>query len=412
MLVAVAALLTLPALPTIWTLPRAGRGAVGAAAAFLDVAEMLGAVIAGPLGWLDNAWTQDADGSAQRLLGEPWIGTGADTWTLVLLTAGACLVAWRLRSALGVVVAGALGTATALVLPIALDVPYLLAVLAYVGTGAVLLALASRVDGLAADPGEARSDGAGSDDTATTPLRRHRSRQRPGHRHREGLGRGGRARRAGGLALALGLAWSLAARAATPWALALTIAGALGAYAVSRRPATPAALVGAALAVVAETFVLARLAGAGPDRAGFAAVVAGCALGVLAGYLPRVAERGPVQLGAAFGAGCAFLPVATDPGWAAARAPRGRHRGGPRRAPTGPARGGLARGPAAHREQLDPPGRGPRRHPGGVHDRPRGRPVGRGLVVRPARRAGPEGRTATRAPRARSGRPGRRTAPA
>lgn len=297
-LVAVTALLTLLPAATAWRLPALAVVTMGAAAAFLDVAEMLEAVVAGPLGWLDEAWTRDGDGSAQQLLGEPWIGTATDALTLALLTAGACLLAWRLRSGLALVIAGAVGTATALVLPIALDVPYLLAVLTYVGTGGLLLVAAARLDGgpVRADAGPGVSRGAfdASDRARAATV---------------GLCA------AGGSALALGLAWSVASRAATPWAPALAIVAAGGAYGASRRPAAPAPLIGAALAVIAEIFVLVRLTGAAPERAGFAAVVAATALAVLAGYLPRVAERGPVQLGAAFGATVAFLPVTADADW-------------------------------------------------------------------------------------------------
>jgi hypothetical protein len=296
-LLAAAAVLSLAPIPTAWRLAPLAVVTMGATAAFLDVAAMLGAVLGGPLGWLDDPWSRDAGGSAQELLGEPWIGTGADALTLALLTAGACLVAWRLRRTLAVTIAGAVGTATALVLPIALDVPYLVAVLAYVSTGGALIALASRLHG---SPGLA-----GGFDADTSRLEAE---------SRATAAAAGLAT-AGGLAVALGLAWSLAARPATPWALLAGLVAAGAAYAVSRRPAAPAPLVAATLLLVAETFVLARTAGAGPDRAGFAAVVAAGALAVLAGYLPRAAERGPTQLGAALAATAAFLPVTSDAGW-------------------------------------------------------------------------------------------------
>lgn len=289
LLLAAAALLALLPMPTAWRLAPLAVVTLGAVAAFLDVADILGAVVGGPFGWLDDPWSRDASGSARALLGEPWIGTGADALTLALLTAGAAVVAWRLRSVLAVTLAGAVGTATALVLPIALDLPYALAVLCFVATGGALLAAASRLYEAPAPADDGDRSTAAAAGLAT----------------------------AGGLALALGLSWSLAARAVTPWALATALVSMLGAYAVSRRAAAPGPLAGAALLLVAETFVAARLAGAAADRAGFAAIVAAGALAVLAGYLPRGAERGPVQLAAAAGALIAFVPVTTDSGWTA-----------------------------------------------------------------------------------------------
>ncbi len=313
-----AAVAVLCAVPRGWLPGPLTVVAVAAAGAFADVAEPAGRVVSGALGWAEQAWTQDAGASAQDRLTTAWTGTGAVPLTLALLTAGAGLVAWRLRSAAVLAVAACLGTGTAVVLPVALDAPYLLAVLLYVAVGGALLTAAVRVY---TRPAEA-------------PAAEHEDRLPWSDRDAAGpsaalaLAAAGLAA-VGGLAVALGLVWSLASRAATGWALVVALAAAVAAHAADRRADRPVTLAAAVALLVAETYVLVRLADAPPARAGFAAVVAAGALAVAAIYLTarhrageedaltRRQERGAAQVAAVFAGALAFVPVVDDAGWTA-----------------------------------------------------------------------------------------------
>lgn len=261
--------------PRQWTDGPLAVLAAGGGLALLDVAEPATRALTGPLHWLTAPWSGPAGSDARELLGTAWPHQGTVAVTLALLTAAAALVAVRLRAVpageMVAAAAGALAVITAVVLPVATRAPYLAAVLALVATGCLLLLAGARCRNASAAVGLAA---------------------------------------AGTVATAVGLVWSLATRTATPLALLTVLLAAVAIRVVGGRdPRTLGATAVAALALIAQTGVLVRLAEHSRPAAGTAAVIAAGVLAVAAGFLARPAERRVLELSAAGGAGLAFLTV-------------------------------------------------------------------------------------------------------
>ncbi|HUR72696.1 MAG TPA: hypothetical protein VMZ00_00365 [Sporichthya sp.] len=282
LLAAAVALTAVPRLARQWRDGPLAIVGLGGVAALLDVAEPVTRALTGPFHWLDHPWSQPLDCDARALLGTTWPHHGTVAVTLGLLTAAAVLIGVRLRaSAAGAVAgaaAGALATVTAVVLPVATEAPYLVAVLGLVATGCALLVWAA--------------------------LSRHH------------VGVAVSLAGAGTVAAGIGLVWSLAARTATPLALlaVMVAAGAVrvfGARALRGLVATAAA----ALAGIAQAGVLTRIADQSRPVAGTVAVIAAGVLAVSAGLIPRELERRVLELTALGGAALAFLTVTEDAVW-------------------------------------------------------------------------------------------------
>lgn len=283
LLLAAAVLLTAFArLPRQWRDGPLVVVGLGGVAALLDVAEPVTRALTGPFHWLKDPWSQPLDSDARELLGTTWPHEGTVALALGLLTAAAVLIGIRLRAgtAGGVagVAAGALATMTAVVLPVATEAPYLVAVLGLVATGCALLVWAA--------------------------LSRHHA--------LVAICLAG----AGTVAAGIGLVWSLAARTATPLALlgVLVAAGAVrafGARDLRGLVATPVA----ALAVIAQAGVLTRIADQSRPVAGTVAVIVAGFLAVGAGLIGEEMERRVLKLTALGGAAVAFLTVTDDAIW-------------------------------------------------------------------------------------------------
>lgn len=254
--------------------------ASGGLLTLLGVAKPVARAIDSPLQWIGTPWTQSVHGDARSLLGDVWPYDARVVLTLALLTTAAGVLAWRLRTTPVGMGAGAaaatLATATALVLPVAANVPYLVAVLGLVGVGCVLFVLAAR---LAPRSSAVALAGAGA------------------------------------VPVGFGLAWSFAARPATPLALALVVAAAAVARLVAGRDLHPASTCVAALAVIAEAGTLTLLAGQSPAVAGTAALVVAGVFAAGARFLADP-ERDALELAAMAAATLAFLPVSEDARWA------------------------------------------------------------------------------------------------
>ncbi|MGQ0467508.1 MAG: SCO7613 C-terminal domain-containing membrane protein [Sporichthyaceae bacterium] len=283
------------ALDETWRRLRLGPLAVLAAAAALatlDVAEPIGEALAGALHHLGGPWEFTLDADALERLGQPWEFHRAVGFTVVLLTAAAALLAYRLRgtpagsAAVGAAAFGAV--ASALIVPIALRAPYLAAVLGLVLLGAAMLHGASRLLPTEEKPWDA----AGRRLCAALFL-------------------------AGSAAIAIGVAWSLASRGATAWALATLAAAAVGLRMAGGPAARPRATGLAAVAVVAEAGVLARIAGAGIPAAGTTAIAAAGLLAIAARALPSRFERIALEASCVLGAVCAVPTLGEDSRWAA-----------------------------------------------------------------------------------------------
>ena len=281
-------LLAALAMTAVTRLPRQWRDGplviigLGGVAALLDVAEPVTRAISGPFHWLDEPWSQPVDSNARELLGLTWPHQGTVALTLGLLTAAAVLIGVRLRAStagrIAGVAAGALATMTAVVLPVATEAPYLLAVLGLVATGCALLVWAA--------------------------LSRHHA------------GVAVSLAGAGTVAAGIGLVWSLAARTATPLALAgfLVAAGAVRAFGARDVRGLVATAV-AAVSVIAQAGVLARIADLSRPVAGTVAVITAGVLAVAAGLIGKDHERRVLELAALGGGAVAFLTVTDDAVW-------------------------------------------------------------------------------------------------
>jgi len=271
--------------------PLAAIG-IGAALAVLDVAVPTGRALTGPWHWASDPWSRSWHGDARELLGRPWPHQGTVALGLALLTADAVLLAWRLRrtgpGTLVGVVAGALATATAIVLPVATKAPYLLAVLGLVVTGGLLLSVAAR----------------------RLPTDVENPAEAPDLITRLGLAA------AGAVALSLGVVWSLAARTATVWALLAVVATAAALRVLSSPRLRPVATAAGIAAVVAEVGVLTRVADHPAPVAGGIAVIAAAGLAVAARLLPDRVERSAAEAAAAGSALVAFTAIGDDGAWA------------------------------------------------------------------------------------------------
>ncbi|WP_019874337.1 SCO7613 C-terminal domain-containing membrane protein [Sporichthya polymorpha] len=282
LLLAVALTLTAVPLPRQWRDgPLVVLGVAGLAA-LLDVAEPVTRAVTGPFEWLDDPWSQPLDSNAREVLGTTWPHHGTVAVTLALLTAAAVLIGFRFRAQLAGqaagLAAGVLATATAVVLPVATEAPYLVAVLGLVGTGCALLVWAAL------------------------------------SRHHVVVAIGLTA--AGSVAAGIGLVWSLAARSATPLALAGVLAAAAVVRAFGGRHLAGLVATGVATAAaVAEVGVLTRIADVSAAAAGTAAVTAAGVLAVAAGLVGRELERRTLELSALGAAVVAFGAVKSDGHW-------------------------------------------------------------------------------------------------
>lgn len=272
--------------------------AAAAALAVLDVSEPIGEALGGAFRHVADPWQHSLDADALERLGEPWPFHGAVGFSVVLLTAAAALLAYRLRgTAQGVVASGvtAFGViATALVVPIAIRAPYLLAVLAMVLLGAAMLVVAAYLMPAVA----------GEDEEQDQAQRSEYDRQMA-----VVLVVGGAA------ALATGLAWSLASSAATAWALAAVAGAALGGRAAIPVAGRAWATALAAAAVIAEVGVLTRIADASGAAAGTTAVAAAGVLAIAARALRDPVERITLEATCVIAAICVGPAIGDDEHW-------------------------------------------------------------------------------------------------
>lgn len=262
------------------------------------------AAVGGPPSWLDAAWSTQGLGGSRALLsafGSGWTGDLAVPATLALLAALGVLAGLAVparpaspaqsvplllyaRSAGRWIGAGLLALAAA-VLPLALNVPYRVAVLTDVVLGAVVLAAGAALGA---------------------------------QRNRSGLWSPSMA--AGGGLAGLGLAWSAAHRGSTLVALAVVLVGAAAGavFGAPPRRSVLAAVATVCAAALAATGVSAGGGGVAP--AGFAAVVVGGLLAVAATWrLRHRTDRVAVESagGAAALVGLVAAATGFDPGWTA-----------------------------------------------------------------------------------------------
>lgn len=118
------------------------------------------------------------------------------------------------------------------------------------------------------------------------------------------------------VAAGLGVVWSLAARPATPMAVAAVLGAALLVRLLGSRDLRPVATCVAALAVVSEAGILARIADAGPPAAATVAVIVAGVLAVAARALPDRRERVALELTALGASVIAFIPAGDNAHWA------------------------------------------------------------------------------------------------
>ncbi len=272
--------------------------AIGAAAAALDVAEPVGAALAGAFHHISDPWQFGVDADALERLGEPWPFHGAVGFTVVLLTAAAAVLTHRLRgTGAGVVAVGATAfgaVVIALVVPVAIRAPYLLGVLGLIGIGVAILVVAARLLPNVAEAVEGHDKAAEADLQLSAVLVI-----------------------AGGTGIGTGVAWSLAASTATAWALGFLAASAVGSRGLIPIAARPRATVLASAAVIAEAGVLARIADTSVPAAGTAAVAMAGVLAVAARVLPDKHERIALEATCLLAAFCAAPALGEDSHWTA-----------------------------------------------------------------------------------------------
>jgi hypothetical protein len=284
----VAAAVALAVLPVVALLPARDRSGPAlaallvAGAATAAVLEHVVTGLLGPVGWLAEPWSlpagTDAAAAVRPGLAE-WDGTPSVLAVLVLagcVATGAAFVLDRAR--VGIAAGAAAALVTALLVPVALDVPHPVALLLLLALAAALVAGA---DGL----------------RVGRPV--------------EALAALGTA----GVAGALGATWSLADQGTT-LAVLPAVAGLVGVVAV--RPGAAAVQAGAtavaALLGAGEVAAAAAAQSLSPEQIG-GCLLGAAAVGVTGSRMLDGGRRVALELAAATVAGTAVVLATADPGW-------------------------------------------------------------------------------------------------
>ncbi|MDX6274041.1 MAG: hypothetical protein QOJ92_1251 [Frankiales bacterium] len=271
--------------PESWRLGPAIASGATATVALLAVLPEVVQAAAGPFTWLADPWSRDPGASARAsvMVDERWTGQAGVAVVMVLTAATAVVyAALARRFSWARYPVAALAVLAALVTPLAVDTTYPVAI-----AWDLAVSLAAMFVG---------------------PAVRRRSRAS-----------GYACSSLGAAMLALTCAWSVADERASTLVLGVAaVACAVAAWLdglLDAVLAAPLAAMGTAL-LGAETFAVARSAGAPVDRSGFCLAVAGCALATVVGrWRPRTADGIAAELAAGSLVVISLAATASDAGW-------------------------------------------------------------------------------------------------